>query len=296
MKIDFKKYTYLLIFVSLLYGCDSTVQVMNERPVRHYSKKRSFVGAVGRIDIADKQDNKENVDNAYREAWWKLEDIDFLLDGNGPESDMYKINNAKEDVIQINSLTYAIIKQFVKNAKVTPNIFTNDLNAIVLLENNSIRFKKEALKIILKETVQGYAADQVAKIIRDNGLKHFQVELGDIVFVKGKNFQGQLWEVPIWNSHNRNEIVDIVTFSDAAVATVHSAGQSGTNLLSATVIAPSAQEAQVLANAILRLGEVEGTKMINHFNDHYASMILINKRNNQFVTLESDSYQKFKKE
>ncbi len=121
--------------------------------------------------------------------------------------------------------------------------------------------------------VKGWAIDQAAQILRQEGCANFYVEAGGDIQVAGKNPLGQEWRVGIRNPFNLNEIVKVVSVSDCGVATSGTYirgqhiynpkddGQPMTEVVSLTVIGPDIYEADRFATAAFAMGR-EGIQFV----------------------------------
>jgi thiamine biosynthesis lipoprotein len=114
--------------------------------------------------------------------------------------------------------------------------------------------------------VKGWAIDQAAKIIAQQGYTSFYVEAGGDIQIAGSNSKGQKWRVGIRNPFNLHEIVKVLAVSDCGVATSgtsirgqhiydpHTSSPLSTDILSLTVIGPNIYEADRFATAAFAMG------------------------------------------
>lgn len=135
---------------------------------------------------------------------------------------------------------------------------------------------------------KGYGCDAVGEMLESHGVKNYLIEIGGEIMMKGKNQQGGDWRIsvdrPIVSDSLIHESQEIIQVTDMGVATSgnyrnfhEENGQRyghtispvtgrpvKTDVLSATVLAPSAMEADGLATAFMAMGsakskEVAGT-------------------------------------
>lgn len=82
--------------------------------------------------------------------------------------------------------------------------------------------KDAAVTLDLASIAKGYAVDQVARLLEENGFHHYLVEIGGETFAAGHRLDGQPWRVGI-NRPERNAPFDavykVVSLSDRALAT-----------------------------------------------------------------------------
>lgn len=143
------------------------------------------------------------------------------------------------------------------------------------------------VRIDLNSIAQGYSADIMAKYLEKRGIKEYLVEIGGEIRCSKSN-NGKKWKVgidrPIEGNYTPGaDLQVVVNLSDAGLATsgnyrkfhkdkdgkpVHHSinpktGQSTTNeMLSATVIAPTAVEADAYATLMMISGLEESKKII----------------------------------
>ena len=147
----------------------------------------------------------------------------------------------------------------------------------------ALRFiKQREASLDVNAYAQGYAVDVVADFLRDRGVTDMMVEIGGEVYASGVNGEGAPWRIgvdkPVAPEETR-QLQGAVALTDAALATSGtyrkfyrkdgkkyshtidpSTGRPVThNLLSVTVMAPNALNADALATAFLVKG-TEGTK------------------------------------
>lgn len=131
---------------------------------------------------------------------------------------------------------------------------------------------------------KGYGCDCVGAMFRRNGVQDFLVEIGGEICASGKSPSGEDWRVsvdrPDYDNLN-HESQAVVSFTDMGMATsgnyrnYHESGsgryghtisaRSGrpvkTDVLSATVLAATAMEADALATSFMAMGSAEAEKL-----------------------------------
>lgn len=139
---------------------------------------------------------------------------------------------------------------------------------IVDPDQNTLRKTDPQLQIDLGSLLQGYAADQVAKLLDDAGVKEYLIDVGGELLAKGA------WSVAIENPRDPSRPLQTLTLQDRALATsgiYRSKQQLGettahhlispktgrpvpaTTILAA-VVAPTALEADAWATVMLAVG------------------------------------------
>ena len=114
--------------------------------------------------------------------------------------------------------------------------------------------------------VKGWAIQNAAEILRQEGYENYYVDAGGDIQAAGKNGQGRKWRVGIQNPFNSQEIVKVLSISDCGVATSgtyvrgehiynpKNAGRPVNEIVSLTVIGPNVYEADRFATAAFAMG------------------------------------------
>jgi FAD:protein FMN transferase len=137
------------------------------------------------------------------------------------------------------------------------------------------------LYIDLSAIAKGYGVDQVGLLLERLGIMDYMVEIGGEIRVKGKNNQGQPWQIAVEKpTPERRSIEKVLAITDTGMATsgdyrnyfeVDGVRFSHTidprtgrpinhKLASVTILSDTAMEADGLATAIMVLGPDEGYK------------------------------------
>lgn len=129
---------------------------------------------------------------------------------------------------------------------------------------------------------KGYGCDQVGEMLRRNGVENYMVEIGGELSLHGHNPEGGLWRIsidkPVFSADREiHESQQVLELTDCGVATSGNyrnyhelegrrvshtidpvtGRPSQTDLLSATVIAPTCMEADAYATAFMSMGSRE---------------------------------------
>lgn len=114
--------------------------------------------------------------------------------------------------------------------------------------------------------VKGWAIQQAASLLKEQGFRHFYIDAGGDIQVVGYN-RGNPWRVGIRNPFERNENVKILALTDRGIATsgtairgqhIYNPYQDNTPILeivSITVIGPNIYEADRFATAAFAMGK-----------------------------------------
>ncbi|MCL2639049.1 MAG: FAD:protein FMN transferase [Oscillospiraceae bacterium] len=248
----------------------------------------------------------ENAESALDEVFARLFEIEQLASAKNPDSELFYVNqNAYEREVTVSEELFYLLETGLFYSSLTDGAFDITLGSIVelwgigtenvavpdaeelaeALENSgfrylvlnenelSVRFWKEGLRIDLGALAKGYAADEMKRILLENGVTNAILDLGgDIITISDNDGKG--WRIGIADPRNLGEICAIVRVSDKAVVTsgdyerffvqdgvdYHHIFDSATGfpadsgIISVTVIAESAMLADALSTAFFVMG------------------------------------------
>lgn len=188
-----------------------------------------------------------------------------------------------------------------------------NLNDLILMEQNQIRRNNNGLKLDLGGNAKGYAIDEVARILREHQIENFYIDAGGDLYVGGRNCKGTAWRIGIRDPRDKNQMIEMVQVSNQAVTTsgnyeqfliindeVYShiinpiTGYPQKEVASATVIADTAEEADVYSTALTVLGSYQGTQLVEKTNGRLASLIFTKKPDGQLARQQSSNFENFR--
>lgn len=183
---------------------------------------------------------------------------------------------------------------------------------IQLLADNHVKLLNGETKVDLGAIAKGYAIDEAARIFREHGIRNFFIDAGGDIYVGGRNCIDELWHIGIRDPRDKSRILDVVAVTDSAVATSGNyeqyyeiqneqwshiinpvTGYPQKGVISTTVIAPKAIQADALATALCVLGGDVGTKYIDTLKEPYASLIIIRHGSGRIKKFVSQEFEKF---
>jgi len=147
----------------------------------------------------------------------------------------------------------------------------------------ALRKKVGALRIDLSAVAKGYAVDQLAELLKQEGVNNYLVEVGGELQIAGTKKDGSSWRIAIEKPlEGRREVETVIPLTGTALATsgnyrnffiddgqryAHTIDPvSGRpirhKLASATVLDPSCARADALATALMVLGEEKGRRLV----------------------------------
>jgi len=166
----------------------------------------------------------------------------------------------------------------------------------VILKDKSVELKTKGCMIDLGGIAKGYAIDQAIEALQKSRINHGLVNAGGDIRTLGTKPDGSQWCVALQNPRDPEDFITKLQLSDRAVATsgdyeryfdesksAHhimnpKTGKSATELISVTVIADKAIDADALATAVFVLGEKRGINLINKLENTEALVITSDRR------------------
>ena len=134
-------------------------------------------------------------------------------------------------------------------------------------------------QITLNGIAQGFATDRVKRVLRERGIQHALVDVGELAGLGAKD-DGKPWVVGIQHPRQRDSFASTTCLGDRCLATSGDyatpfsedfsshhvfdprTGVSPAELASVSVLAPTATEADALATAFLVMGRKDSAAML----------------------------------
>lgn len=322
-----KKSLAVIIFaISLLFtSCQSGTAKAAAEPL---SKTNYLLGTIIEVTIYDKQDEK-----IIDEVFARIAEIEREMTiNNADTSEIIALNNAsgKNEVV-LSPDTFYVVEKGKQYSEISNGIFDitvgpvvkswnigteyaaipdkNKLAEAVKLvdytklslnkEKHSAYLEEQGMKVDLGAIAKGYAADEAARILKENGVEHAIINLGGNVITVGGNPKGTPWRIAIQDPFNpRGEFIGVVTVADKTVVT------SGTyeryfevdgkkyhhildpftgypvenNLFSVSIITDKSVDGDGLSTTCLLYGLEEGMKLIEKLDNVEAVFITADKK------------------
>jgi len=159
-----------------------------------------------------------------------------------------------------------------------------ELIGSVLVNGSTISFAKDGMGIVLGGIAKGYAIDRAISVIKENGFENSLVDIGgDVRAVGSKN--NKKWVIALRNPKDDNDFIEKFEIIDKAIATSGNyeryfdknkkfhhiidprTGKSAKGLISATIIADNAVQADALATSVFVLGKEKGKELIESIDE-----------------------------
>lgn len=156
---------------------------------------------------------------------------------------------------------------------------------------DNIAFRREGMGITLDGIAKGTIVDKTITFLQKNGIRHALVDAGGDLRVIGGRSAGRPWRIAVYDPTKETKSPEEILLQDGAVATSGSymvyfdqekihhhilspeSGISPPWSVSATVIAPLAEEADAMATSLMILSPEEGLSLINRDNRLAAMLI-----------------------
>jgi len=187
----------------------------------------------------------------------------------------------------------------------------------VRIEHGKLIKDDPAIQLNFNAIAQGYSVDVLGGFLESKGIERYIVDVGGEILTRGTKPNGDLWKIGIEIPKENNEARfynSIIELSDEAVATsgnyrkfyvingvkyAHSINPlTGYpvqhSLLSATVIAPSAAEADAYATAFMVMGVDKTLEFVQEHSQ--LKVYLMFDKDGEVKTTMSDNFGKYLKE
>jgi thiamine biosynthesis lipoprotein len=155
----------------------------------------------------------------------------------------------------------------------------------ILIEDKNISFRKRGMGITLAGIAKGYAVDKAIEALVQCNIRHALVNAGGDIRVIGGKGENIPWRIAIRDPRYKTRIVTAVELYDQAIATSGTyrrsfddiinpkVGRPAQGVLSSTVIAKTAMDADMLATCMFILGAEKGIELIGKLDGVKAFVI-----------------------
>lgn len=168
----------------------------------------------------------------------------------------------------------------------------------VEFDSTSIRLAAPGMAVTLNGVAQGFAADRVAKILREHGIEHALIDAGELGSV-GTKPDGSDWTIGIQHPRLADSFLSVAKLGGRCLSTSGDyetkfsedfrhhhlfdprTGRSPTDFSSVSIAAATALEADVLSTAVFVLGADAGLKLVQDTPHADALLVLKDGRIHQ---------------
>jgi thiamine biosynthesis lipoprotein len=334
---------YVFISFVFLTGCTSKD---NSEPV---SRSAFMMGTLVKLTIHDPHFKDETV---FDRAFARIAEIEskMTINAEGGESEIVRLNNfAGQDFLQLSSDTFYVLKKAVHYSEISGGKFDVTIGPLVKLwnigteeaavpteqqiaerlplvnyqnlildeQNSSAILAKAGMLVDLGAIAKGYAADELAKIFREAGVKHAIINLGGNILTINQKPDGSTWKLGLQDPlEPRGDYMGIVMLKDQ---TLVSSGtyeryfetdgkryhhlinpQTGypenNSLMSVSIIGKHSIDADALSTAVFLLGLEKGLQLIESLPDYEAIFITTDKKVYVSSGINAENFQITKEE
>lgn len=165
----------------------------------------------------------------------------------------------------------------------------------IIIEESKISLGREQ-KITLGGIAKGYAVDEAVEILKEKGIRHALVNAGGDMRAIGLKYGGTEWNIALANPRNKKDYITTVNINDKAIVTSGDyeryfdenksfhhivdprTGYSATELMSVTIIAESAFDADAISTSVFVLGKEKGMELIESIDNVEGILITREKK------------------
>lgn len=294
--------------------------------MKDFKITRKLMGSVFEFIVAD--DEQVRAEQYLEEGISEVIRLEKLLTEFADSSETWLVNeNAGIEPVQVSEESYKLVQRCVGLSQLTQGAFditvgplkklynfkTGDsrfpnsenlkrtLNLvgyeqIQLLADRYIYLPKKSMRIGFSAIGKGYAADCVAKIWKDAGVKSGVINASGDLTVIGNKYDGQQWEIGIADPDHPEKALFYLPLKDASVATSGNyeqffmkdgvryghtinpkTGLPVSGIKSVTVVGPSAELCDALATTVYVMGTDVGMHLIDQLPG--TNCLIIDDRN-----------------
>ncbi len=296
----------LLIFlmVGLVSGCGRKPQVIKV--------VRPLMGTI--VEISAVADNEDHAYRAIKKAFSRMEEIEREMSAFRDDSELARVNRwASRRSVVVSSDLFRVLREAVSISVLTHGAFDVTVGPLLELwplykkekvlpsknrviqalsrvgwkylrlseKDHTVAFLKEGMRLDLGGIAKGYAIDQAAAVLKEEGISAGLVNAGGDVYGYGVKPDGSLWRVAIRHPRRREALAAVGLLRNGALVTSGDyerffmekgrryshildprTGFTARSAASVSVLAPSASMADGLATGVFVLGPREGLKVI----------------------------------
>ena len=308
-----------LLGVIYLTGCNSAKSTVTEPLTR----TEFVLGTVAKISIYDHQ--SEEILELAANRLYELEDT---LSINKLGTLIDDINNqAGIAPVKVDSDTFRVIEKGLAYSKLTDGAFDISVGPIVKLwnigfpearvpspeeiksalplvgfdkvtlnaEDSTVYLEEKGMQLDLGGIGKGYAADEIADLLRSQGVQHALIDLGGNLYTLGTKVDGSLWNIGVQDPFNpRGKIIGRLTTADHSIVTSgiyerYVEDESGhkyhhilnpktgypyeNEIAGVTIVSKSSTDGDALSTSVFALGIEKGLEFVESQSDVEAIFV-----------------------
>ena len=315
----------LFLVVSILIFSLGLVACGSKEKEEAKSKTELFMGTVVNIKIFD--GDEYVLDKAFN----RVKEIEDLVSINKVGTELDKLNeNAGIQSVKLSDDSFYIIKKGIEYSKLSNGGYDISIGPLVKLwsiglpeakvpsedeikekltkinykdveineETKEIFLKKKGMILDLGSIAKGYTADEIVKILKEEGVKKAVVDLGGNVYVLGEKEKDKPWKIGIQNPFSdRGDVVGAIYVKDKSIVTTgiyerflekgdkkyHHILNPKTGypyeseIAGVTIVSDKSIDGDALSTLVFTKGINEGMKFINNLEGVDAIFVDVNK-------------------
>jgi len=212
----------------------------------------------------------------------------------------YKINRYDHDNLIITTKFYYLpyeTQQFYIN-----QTFSLIGSNKIMISEDKIQLEP-GMKITLDGMAKGYIVDEVIELLKENGVKNAMIDAGGDIATLGIKAGGEKWTIGLRNPNNKSESIAEFQLSNLAITTSGNyeryfdedaeighimdplTGRTVNKCSSASIIAETCTEADILSTAVFVLGPEKGLQIVETLQN--TETIIIGYENPKELTYSS---------
>jgi len=161
----------------------------------------------------------------------------------------------------------------------------------IAIEDNSVHFTVEGMKITLGGIAKGYAADEALEVLRDMGIKYALVNAGGDMSTLNSKPGGEPWTIALVNPDDTSQSLAAFDIRGKSMATSGNyeryfdpekkahhiinpkTGYSAGECISVTIIAQNGTQADALSTSVFVMGPEAGMSLVESLDDVECLMV-----------------------
>lgn len=174
-------------------------------------------------------------------------------------------------------------------------------------EPDRIMLATEEMKVDLGGIVSGYACDEMCAILEAEGIRNFLIDTGGEILCRGQNKGRSPWLIGIQDPQNKARLLKTVELKDSCVSTSGNyekfytiegvrfshiidplSGYPQKEVISATVIAKTATQADALSTALCVVGSKKAVALLRRLDSVEA--MIIERKNGRLSTSQTRGF------
>ncbi|HHU92158.1 MAG TPA: FAD:protein FMN transferase [Halanaerobiaceae bacterium] len=323
-----RKINYLLIMISLLViisiafyrsGFPKTAQ----KTAPEKTRTNFLMNTVVQIKLYG-----EEGDRIIDRSFDRIRNIEEMMSRTLTGSDIYLLNEnyPSQEYITVNPDTYKVLERALYFADLSGGKFDPSIGLLVELwgigtaaarvpsaeeieralssvdyrqillkpENRSVKLLGEGMKLDLGAIAKGFAADEVGKIMKEEGIESAFVNLGGNVLLIGSKPDGTPWKIGIQDPRfNRGNVMASIELQDKTIVTSgnyeryfeedgiiyhhildpETGYPARSDIISVSIVGDSSLDADALSTSVFILGVEKGLELINQLEGYEAMII-----------------------